>query len=332
MAKIRIGIDLMGGDYPPDSFLPMIKEIIQETSSDIEFHLFVEESFVPLISDYPEIKTTIHSCGPSIEMDDDPLLSVRRKKDSSLSMGIFAIRDKQIDAFISMGNTGALTAAYKLYIPLFEGISRPALLAKLPTKLLPIAVLDVGANIHCNEKQLIEFALLGIAYQTLQSRETPRVGLLNIGTEETKGRKELHLTYRELSKKLPMISASFAGNVEGREVFNGDIDVLVTDGFTGNIFLKTSEGISSFILQQLNDNVFLSNLASKLALSQFQKLIYFNEHPGAVLIGGEGLVMKCHGTSSYQALYHTIKDAIKLSEQNFIPSMRSLLGELKKST
>ncbi len=183
-------------------------------------------------------------------MDDDPLIAVRRKKDSSLCQGLQYLKEKKIDAFVSAGNTGALLFAAKTTLKTLKGIDRPALLALLPTKKKEVAVLDVGANLSLKPDHIVQFAQMGIAYQKSRGIENPIVGLLNIGIEAKKGTPQLQEAYLKLDA-MNRDQPFFAGNIEGKDVFHGNIDVLVTDGFTGNVFLKTAEGIAAFILEQL---------------------------------------------------------------------------------
>ncbi|MCB1107417.1 MAG: phosphate acyltransferase PlsX [Chlamydiia bacterium] len=251
-----------------------------------------------------------------IYMDDDPLYAIRKKKASSMQVGIKLLKNKQIDALISTGNTGALIGSAKMELPMLQGISRAALITLLPTKKEPVAVIDVGANIQCTPEQLVHFAQMGVAYQKARGIKKPIVGLLNIGTEEKKGRAELRETY-----KLMQNFDDFSGNIEGKEVFEGNIHVLVTDGFTGNIFLKTTEGFSSFILETMKKNQNLLPF-SKPLLKRLEKELYSAEHPGAILCGVDGIIIKCHGDANPQAIKCGVQGAINLLEGNFLNKIK----------
>ena len=183
-----------------------------------------------------------------------------------------------------------------------------------------MAVLDVGANVAIQTEHFMQFAQMGIAYQKSLGIIHPTVGLLNIGAEEKKGTPQLREAYQKL-QELNHSSQIFLGNVEGKDVFQGKVDVLVTDGFTGNVFLKTAEGIGAFILDLLNDSAFgLGGLLSKL-----KQRLHWSEYPGAILCGVDGIVIKCHGDGSPKAVINSIKEAVRLVEQDFIDKIKGQL-------
>ena len=253
-------------------------------------------------------------------MEEPPLFAVRRKKDSSMAAGMRLLREKKIDAFVSSGNTGALVAFSKLHLPMLPQIERPALLVMMPTAKGKVAVLDVGANISPKPHHLVSYALLGALYrQCMLGEKNPTVGLLNIGVEEQKGTQELKETYKTLQNKF---GSHFLGNIEGMEVFQGKIDVLVTDGFTGNVFLKTSEGISSFLAEYLKNHFGLPETVSHLR-QQFN----YSEHPGAFLCGVDGIVVKCHGFSDKYALMNGIRGAFTLAKKQIISCLKAKLSQ-----
>lgn len=256
-----------------------------------------------------------------IYMDDDPLYVIRRKKKASMCLGIQLLKEKKLDALVSTGNTGALIASAKLYLSMLKGIAKAALIALLPTTKEPVAVIDVGANIHCTPENLVQFAQMGVAFQKSRGISHPLVGLLNIGTEEKKGRAELRDAYHFLQK-----TSSFVGNVEGKEVFSGNIQVLVTDGFTGNVFLKTSEGISAFILEIMHQNQSLL-LFSRPLITRLEKELYSAEYPGAILCGVDGIIMKCHGDASPEALKNGVQGALNLIQNSFLEKIKFQLNE-----
>lgn len=215
-------------------------------------------------------------------MEDAPLAAIRSKRGSSLCIGIRMLKEGLLQAFISAGNTGALIACAKIELPELPGVERPALMTLLPTRLGEMAVLDVGANTTYKVKHLVQFAAMGVAYQKSRGIEVPKVGLLNIGSEARKGTPELQLAYNELlalSKK-KNASFSFSGNIEGRDVFNGEIDVLITDGFTGNVFLKTAEGIAAVIMEELHSPLIQeSSPQVKEILAHLQQRLHYAEYP-----------------------------------------------------
>ncbi len=246
-------------------------------------------------------------------MAETPLLALRRKKQASLCVGLRLLKEGKLDAFVSAGNTGALVSAAKMILGTFQGISRPALLALMPTKKRPVAVLDVGANLRAKAPQIVQFARLGAAYQKARGIETPRIGILNIGSEASKGTAEIRLAYKALAK-YPF----FAGNIEGKSVFDGEVDVLVTDGFTGNVFLKTAEGIASLVLDRLHAHIPERALKElQLHLDDLQRHLHYAEHPGALLCGVKGTVVKCHGYSTPEAFANGIRGAIEFASCQF---------------
>jgi glycerol-3-phosphate acyltransferase PlsX len=258
-----------------------------------------------------------------ITHEDDPLTSLRRKKDSSICVGMRMLQKQELDAFVSSGNTGALLASATLFLRLIPSIERPALLTLLPTKHKEIAVLDVGANVSAKTEHLIQFAIMGSAYQKTRGIKRPTVGLLNIGVEAKKGTPELREAYKRLQTLFNEEGSSqFLGNIEGRDVFKGDVDVLVTDGFTGNVFLKTAEGIAAFMLEELQQNGLND-------LSDLKKRLHYAEYPGALLCGVEGIVVKCHGELNLQSLQSSLNSILRLIDHSFLPHLKNHLSSIR---
>ena len=298
--------------------------VIFSTQNDIDtlpIHLLKKKNQI-------EIKVT----SDPILMSDEPLFAVRQKKKSSIVLGIKELKRQKLDAFVSAGNTGALIASATFYLSKLQGVNRPALLALLPTKKGSVAVIDVGGNISAKAEVLVQFAEMGAAFQSCNLNiEAPRVGLLNIGTESKKGTLEVRQAYQQLQTRQEMLSSqgfspkmNFVGNIEGREVFQGKVDVLVTSGMTGNVLLKTAEGVASFILEQLSAASFSEE--GKEYFEKLQKQFNSAEYPGAILAGVDGIVIKCHGAASKQAMYNSIKGAIELHRQNFLSKLKTRLS------
>lgn len=264
----------------------------------------------------------IISAEEEVHMDESPLLAVRRKKNSSMAIGIKMLKNKECDAFVSAGNTGAITAYSSLELEKLPGSARPALLTELPTETGSACVLDVGANISFEPKTFFQFALLGSAYQKVRRGvQAPRIGLLNIGVEVQKGTRKVcsaHEYFSQRQDEMTQANLFFEGNVESRDFFRGIIDVLVTDGFTGNVFLKTCEGVSTFIVDQLRK--YLSNKHE--ALEKLEKYVDYAQYPGAILIGVDGVVVKCHGCASKEAMLNAIKGAASLVEEEIISRIK----------
>jgi glycerol-3-phosphate acyltransferase PlsX len=316
MRSLRIGVDLMGSDNSPEALLGALKGLpFQVVPIGLAEHR--QSGF-----EYIEAPTFIG-------MDEPPLAALRRKKDCSLCIGLRLLKEKKLDAFVSAGNTGALVSASRMILGNLPGVLRPALLAGMPTKKNPVAVLDVGANVQVKSCHLVQFALLGSAYCKAKGIAKPVVGLLNIGSEAVKGTAELRAAYQEL-KQFPNPPFRFVGNIEGKSVFDGDVDVLITDGFTGNIFLKTAEGIASLILDRFG---------SLLPPGEFQKLhpkikdvqrhLHYAEYPGALLAGVDGVVIKCHGYSTPQAFLNGVLGAEELVRGGFLQTFYSQLDKSK---
>ena len=327
-----IGIDLLGGDLKtPDHVLETLHALYSEIKDPFCLTVFATPEITTHIETFrkanglKEHEFNIIVTQEIIDMDDDPLLSIRKKKGASMFKGIHLLKEKKIDAFVSTGNTGALIASATMLLPMLSGISRAALITLLPTQKKPVAVIDVGANIECTPVHLVHFAKMGIAYQKSRGIEKPIVGLLNIGTEEKKGRRELRETY-QLLQEFNQKETLFAGNVEGKEIFTGNIHVLVTDGFTGNVFLKTAEGISSFILQTMHKNKKQIPF-SKPLLKRLEMELYSAEYPGAILCGIDGVIMKCHGDASPEALKYGFKGALDLIQNNFLSKIKDQLSQ-----
>ncbi|SCA64224.1 Phosphate acyltransferase [Chlamydiales bacterium SCGC AG-110-P3] len=273
------------------------------------------------------------ACDDVIAMDEAPLSAIRQRRKSSMVLAVRALRDGHIDAMVSAGNTGALVAASTVLLKRLPGIHRPALMTVLPSEQGAVAVLDVGGNVQPKAQHLLQFAVMGAAYQQRgYNLATPRVGLLNIGTEELKGTSEHRDTFALLKEwgesGTSSIPIQFCGNVEGRDVFRGVVDVLVTDGFTGNVFLKTAEGVSAFLLERIRAAVsgFPDDGAVKSAVEALAKHVNYDEYPGAIVCGVEGVVVKCHGYSSSRAMANGILGAASLLEKGFVEGLNSSLS------
>jgi len=319
---VRIAVDLNGGESAPEEIFEAVLAISQEVSAGDSLLAIAQHSVLPsLRAAFPQSVSSIEfiTTEEAIDMEEHPLYAVRRKKDSSMAAGMRLLREKQIDAFVSSGNTGALVAFAKLNLPMLPQVERPALLVMMPTEKGKVTVLDVGANIAPKPQHLVSYALLGSLYrQCMLGEKNPKVGLLNIGVEEQKGTQELKETYKLLQN---LFGGRFLGNIEGMEVFQGKIDVLVTDGFTGNVFLKTSEGISSFLAEYLKKQFGLPETVSHLR-QQFN----YSEHPGAFLCGVDGIVVKCHGFSDKYALMNGIRGAFNLAKKGIISRLKEKLS------
>jgi glycerol-3-phosphate acyltransferase PlsX len=331
---LRIGIDLMGSDRSPAVLFKAVEQAAEEFPQ-VDFVVFITQAVLDEIllhrsAHLPSRPAHLefHIVSDVIEMHDEPLIAIRHKKNSSLVLGFKFLRKRYLDGFVSAGNTGALIAGATLSLPLLPGIKRPALLAVLPTETGKVAIIDVGGNVSYKAYHLAQFAQLGVAYQRCsEGIEQPRVGLLNIGVESKKGTSEVRQAYQLMQAMAQREEMTFVGNVEGREVFQGAVDVLVTDGFTGNVLLKTSEGVSSFILRQLQG--ILQEIAPnhrQAILRHLQQKFDYEEYNGAIVCGVDCVVVKCHGQSSPKELLRGIQGAIRLVQNRFIHQIKQQMA------
>lgn len=334
---MRIGIDLMGSDSSPAILFEAVLQAASQLAN-VTLLVFATQSVVDSIWSNPRFVSSLfgelsriefHLVSEIIDMHDEPLAAIRQKKNSSLVMGMRFLKKRHLDAFVSAGNTGALIACATLFLPLLPGIKRPALLATLPTEKGYVAVIDVGGNVSCRACHLVQFAHLGAAYQRCcQGIQVPNVGLLNIGVESKKGTAEVRQAYQILQEQMGTSTCqqnkmNFIGNIEGREVFQGKADVLVTDGFTGNVLLKTSEGISSFILNQLKHVLKGTSLQQKEAIiSELRYDFDYEEYAGALICGIDSIAVKCHGASSIKGMFNGIKGAFELVKNGFLNQIK----------
>ncbi|TKI54892.1 phosphate acyltransferase PlsX [Brevibacillus antibioticus] len=317
---MRIAVDAMGGDHAPKSTVLGALAAIKENPA-ITVVLVGEEQAIRnhLPQDIPA-NIEIVPAAEVILPDDEPVRAVRRKKNSSLVVAVEMAREKKVDAMISAGNTGALMTAGLLYAGRMDGIERPALCAYIPnTKGRVTLTLDVGANMDAKPHQLVQYALMGSLYaEKVLGFEHPTVGLLNVGTEEGKG--------NELTKAVfPLLQEAdlnFVGNVEARDVMQGACDVLVCDGFVGNVLLKAVEGTASTIFSQLKQE-FTSSLINMLGaailkpgLVRFKKKMDYAEYGGAPLLGLKSPVIKAHGSSNERAMKNAIVSATRFIQQD----------------
>ncbi len=310
----------MGGETPPETIL---KAFSQKGNKEPFCFFGLPEkkrffdTFFPPSSRHP--LTTYVVTKEVIHMEDPPLEVIRKKKQASLCVALTFLKEGKIDALISSGNTGALVAKAKHELSLFSGISRPALATFIPTKKKPLVVLDVGANISTSGKTLEQFAKMGALLQKLLGIKKPRVAFLNMGEEPFKGLHEQRKALIQLQKETFF---SFIGNREGTTIFEGDVDVLVTDGFTGNIFLKTAEGVARFLL---------SSIEEKLP-SDFVSLVReapsYSYYPGALLLGCPKMVFKCHGNSEAKTFVEAAEALFFLQKKKFSQKWEQ---ELKKN-
>lgn len=316
----------MGSDSSPNDLFAAVLQATQQLEG-LNLVVFATQPVVNAFWPHSKpARVEFHVVPEVIEATDEPLIAIRQKKNSSLVTGMRLLKKRYLDAFVSAGNTGALIASATLSLPLLPGIKRPALLATLPTEKGYVAVIDVGGSVSCKAHHLVQFAQIGAAYQRCsQGISLPKVGLLNIGVESKKGTSELQKAYQIL-KNSEIPHMDFIGNIEGREVFQGKVDVLVTDGFTGNVLLKTSEGVSFFIMKHLKHAVEgIPAEQKEHILRQLKYQFDYEEYAGAIICGIEGVAVKCHGKSSAKGMLNGIIGAAELVTNGFINQIKQQL-------
>ena len=319
---MRILLDCMGGDNAPEANIRGAIKAIKEINSEIVL-IGKEEVIKSKIKEIynkelEEItdKITIHNATETIEMEDTPTQAIKQKKDSSMVVGLKMLKQEDGDVFISAGNSGALLTGATLLVGRIKGVDRPAIAPMLPSYKKGLMLVDAGANTNCKPINLLQFAQFANIYlKNIYKIEKPVIGLLNIGTEETKGNDLMKESYKLLKEKAEEYDINFVGNVEGREVFSGEIDAVITDGFTGNIFLKTVEGFGKLVKRSLTESLkknILSTIACIPALpgiKRFSKTMDYKEYGGALFLGVKKPVVKAHGSSDEYLFYFTIKQA-----------------------
>ena len=324
---VKIAVDMMGGDDAPGIVLDAVKKAVEDFK-DLEIILFGDESQYNLSHERIEFR----HCTEKIEMEDEPVRAIKRKKDSSMVKMAEAVKSGEADGCVSAGNTGALMSAGLFIVGRIKGVARPALVVTLPTTDgKGFVFLDVGANADAKAEHLLQYAQLGNIYaQKIRGIQNPSVSLLNIGTEAAKGNSLTKKAYDLFEKNQ---SFNFTGNIEAKTLMDGNVDVVVTDGYTGNMVLKNLEGTAKSIGKMLKETI-MSSFKNKLAgavlkkdLETFAKKMDYSEYGGSVLLGLDGTVVKAHGSSNAKAFYSAIRQAKIAGEENIVQIMRDTVGE-----
>lgn len=332
---MKILLDVMGGDKAPDANIKGVVKAINDLEAEVVLignediinnkikELFNKNS-VSEISDRLSIKHTTES----IEMEDIPTHAIKHKKDSSMVVGFNMLKNGEGDVFISAGNSGALLTGATLLVGRIKGIDRPALAGILPAYKSQLLLMDAGSNTNCKPINLVQFAQMSSIYlKNTYGIDNPRIGLLNIGTEETKGNELTKETYKILKEKSNELNINFIGNIEGRDAFSGNVDAIVTDGFTGNVFLKSIEGLGKFVKRTLSESLkcnMLSTIAAIPAMpgiKRFAKTVDYKEYGGALFLGVKKPVIKAHGSSDEKLFEYTLKQAEKFVKNHAVDKM-----------
>lgn len=316
-AGITIALDAMGGDAGASVVVPAAVEAITQ-HADVNIILVGDETRLrqelqAAGAEKHSSRLTVYHASQQVEMDELPSSALRNKKDSSMRVALNLVKDGSADACVSAGNTGALMATSRFVLKMLPGIDRPAICTSLPSIKSHTWMLDLGANVDCNAEHLFQFALMGsVLAEAVDGNSRPRVGLLNIGAEEIKGNEQVKDAAKLLSENMP----NYDGYAEGDDIYKGDFDVIVCDGFVGNVSLKTSEGvakmIAAFIKQEFTRNIFtrLAALVAMPVLKAFRSRIDPRSYNGASLLGLRGIVIKSHGSADAFAFANAIKVAI----------------------
>jgi len=339
---LKILLDAMGGDNAPDATIKGAIRAVNEVEAEIV--LIGKEEVINQrvkelygkgkISDINS-RLSIRNATETIEMEDIPTQAIKHKKDSSMVVGFNMLKEGEGDVFVSAGNSGALLTGATLLVGRIKGIDRPAIAPLLPSYRKSVMLMDAGANTNCKPINLFQFAQMSTIYlRNNFGIERPRVGLLNIGTEETKGNDLVKESYQLLKEKSEEAGINFIGNIEGRDCFTGDVDVIITDGFTGNVLLKTIEGFGKLVKRNLKESL-MQNLISKIAaipalpgIKRFSKTMDYKQYGGALFLGVKKPVVKAHGSSDDFLFYFTIKQAENFVKSGAVDKMRE---EFEKS-
>ena len=318
-----LAIDAMGGDFGPSIIIPAADAALKK-NGDLQFLFFGDEARItPVLAQHPALKARaeIRHTDKYISSHDKPSVAVRQGKGSSMRLAIEAVKEGAAHAVVSAGNTGALMALSYMVLKSLPGIERPAIASVVPTAKGRTVMLDLGANIECDAEVLAQFAILGAVYANIMGVEKPTVGLLNVGTEDMKGHEELRAAHAALSTvKFP---GKYHGFVEGDDIMKGTVDVVVTDGFTGNVALKTMEGTGKFISNALKDTFNSSLLArigylfAAMAFKSFKDKIDPRKYNGGMMLGLDGICVKSHGGSDVIGTENALHVAASLVENNF---------------
>ncbi len=337
---MKILLDAMGGDNAPDANIKGAVNAINQIKAEViligkqeVIEAKVKEFYGKTLNEIsPRLK--IKNATETIEMEDGPTESIKHKKDSSMVVGFNMLKNGEGDVFISAGNSGALLAGATLLVGRIRGIDRPAMAGILPAYKSRLVLIDSGANTNCKPINLLQFAQMSSIYiRNTFGVEHPRIGLLNIGTEETKGNELTKESYQLLKQKAEELNINFIGNIEGRDAFSGEVDAIVTDGFTGNVFLKAVEGLGKFVKRSLKESLmknFLSTIAAiptLPAINRFSKTMDYKSYGGALFLGVKKPVVKAHGSSDEKLFEFTIKQAEQFVNNK---TVENLIAEFEK--
>ena len=333
-SNIKIAVDAMGGDNSPKKIIDGIL-VNSKENKDVIYNIFGDKDKIELLfpKNYNKEIFNIFDTKNKILDTDSPLSAAKKGKDTSMWMTIDSVKKNESHVAISAGNTGALFVISKLNLKMIENIEKPALSALWPNKRNFNVVLDLGANIECNDKNLVDFSIMGASlFKSLYPNDDAVVALLNVGSEELKGNHIIKKAYQEL-RNIKNKNFRFNGYIEGNNIMSGESNVIVTDGFTGNIALKTAEGTAKFITQNLKKSL-TKNILTKLSsliniknLNKVKKKLDPRLYNGAILIGLNSPVVKSHGSTDHIGFSHSLNVCIKVVKNNLIKKIRDNISK-----
>ena len=337
MTDVVISIDAMGGDHGPHVIVPATLNMLKKHSNLNVIFVGKEDVLQPLLTRHKADEfagrwSLVHAT-EVVGMDESPSQALRSKKDSAMRVAINQVKEGNADACVSSGNTGALMATARFVLKMIPGIDRPAITTQFPTRQgNPVRVLDLGANVDSKVESLYQFAVMGsVLACAVDGIDNPKVALLNVGEEEIKGNEQVKQAGEILSQCDVL---NYVGYVEGNDIFTGKVDVIVCDGFVGNIVLKACEGISKMISQFLRESYYhniYSKIIGKLSspiLNRLRKKVDPRKHNGATLIGLDGIVVKSHGSAGIFAFGSAIEEALIEVENNVLSEIRSKVASI----
>ncbi len=333
-----MAIDCMGGDYGPHVTVP---SAVKYLHSDPEVDIIlvgipdVIEAELRALNMPLSPRMRLHAASEVVGMDEPPALALRSKKDSSMRVAINLVKNGEAQACISAGNTGALLATSRFVLKTIEGIDRPALAVVLPTIKGHTYILDLGANVNCTAEHLLQFGMMGATLvSSVENKKDPSIGLLNIGEEDIKGNEVV----KQAAELLRDSGLNFYGNIEGNDIYKGTTDVVVCDGFVGNVALKTSEGVAqmlaTFLRQEFKRNLFtrFAGLVALPVISAFKRRVDHREYNGASLLGLRGIVIKSHGSADKHAFCAAIKRGAEEVRGGMLGHISKHIAELQHNT
>lgn len=327
-----VAVDGMGGDFAPSAVVDGCVQAVKEVGANII--ITGPEELIKKELDkyqYPKDKISILHAEEVINTNESPVMAIRKKKDSSLVKALQLVKDNKADAVISAGSTGAFMAGATLIVGRIKGIDRIALSPIMPGKNGAFMVSDAGANVDCKPEYLIQFALMGkIYFENILKIENPKVGLVNIGAEAEKGNELTKAAY----KLLENTDFNFIGNVEPRDISNGDVDILICDGFVGNTVLKMYEGVALNVFKMIKEEI-LKSFTAKIGavflspvFKSLKKKLDYSEYGGSPFLGSKGICIKAHGSSDSKAFKNAIKQAINCYDNKIIDKIKSELENM----